>query len=287
MTANDRNRILFDANEEPPKRDWKTNIALLIGIIGLVSPIALWQYDLASTSISTKVVSSIPLVFSQLSTVSDIEVRLDGQTIANPYVSTITITNDGSKPIPTASFEAPLEFYVRGDVKVVRAKISKSEPPEISARIVSEEKSFRLEPLLLNQGDALKVVVITAGGPPDFKVKGRVNSIRKLELTDAIETQPGTAAKISSLSLFVLGALLYPLVAVGLARRTPLSPWTMLGLGLMAAITSTNSGKRAAQLFELERWPFIAFQLVAVVIILVWLLPGLRALIQLVLPRGR
>lgn len=270
MNTSEQARIPVALIEARP-RDWKTNIALLIGIVGLVSPIGLWQYDLlASTSISTKVISSIPLVFNQVPTVNDIEVRLDGRTVDTPYVSTIAITNDGSKPIPTASFEAPLEVVVNSGAKMVRAKISQTDPPELTAKVVTNENGFRLEPLLLNQGDTLKVVVITSTAAPTFTVKGRINSIRRLELTDATEKSPGVGFKIRQAILFLLAAFIYPTAMTALARRSRISNWTLLGVGAVSALAFAESGKQLARIYDLEKWRFIAFEMGLVGLFFIW-----------------
>lgn len=256
-------------NNGPLPRDWKGSVGLLVAMCGLVLPIALWQYDLSATSVSTRVISSVPLNFSKLPTVDDVEVRLGGRILTKPYVSTIVISNDGSKPIPTANFEVPLQISAIDGVKLVRATPTRSSPEELVPRVVVGQDSFRLEPLLLNQGDEIKIVVVTEGGQPSFKITGRINGVRKLEIADETQRKLPLWMTLYRLFNFALGTVLYPLAAATIVRKARPSYLMLCGLTYTALLGSTRNFSSVVGIVDIGKWPITAFQYGTVMIVFV------------------
>lgn len=128
--------------------DWKYVVMLLVAIAGVGISVWLWQVDLSSRSLTVRLVSSIPLLQQEKSGVLlDLELRLDGVKIDAPYLSTVEISNDGSKPIASSDFESPLALGVGADTQIIRAKVGTSTRRDLPAIVAAHKNAVKLQPL--------------------------------------------------------------------------------------------------------------------------------------------
>lgn len=186
------------------KLDWKFLLALLATVASVAVPVWLWQADQSSKSLSIKLATRISIQPKEQGAISGIEISVDGTRLVNPHLVVFEIRNNGSKPIPAADFESPVQINVVSETKLVRANITDKAPKDIEATLVSEPQGMSLKPTLLNPGDTVSVTAITSGAPPTFQSKARIVGISSVVLED------GTTKKSNKiiLALLLLGSVL-------------------------------------------------------------------------------
>lgn len=234
--------------------DWKFFATLLAALAGVVVPLFLWQFDLASRSISVQLVSSVALQPEAGSTVQDLQVVLDGVRIESPYLSTLQLINDGTKPIAASDFEAPFEIWINKDRQFVRARILSTQPTGIPGSLVSEKGIVKLQPLLLNPEDSISFALLTSGGQPVFEPHARVAGVQKVLYEDTTTRQKGWPRALLSSALAVLAIVLYMYFSVSLIRPKTVTVSRMLAVSamLVCAIASGLSIRRAFAAIDLD-----------------------------------
>ena len=250
--------------------DWKFFATLLAAVAGVVVPILLWQLDLSSRSLSMRLVTSIALQPETGPSVQDLQVVLDGVKLESPYLSTLELTNDGSKPISTSDFEVPFEVRLSQNQRVVRARISSTQPSAIPGSLVIDKQAVKLQPLLLNPKDSLTFAIITSGGSPTFEPHARISGISKVLYEDATTKKSGRKTAAVLLPVATLSFVLYMFYAAALIRPGGATVSRLLAAGtmLVCAVAGNQLARRAYQLLEIEETflNFSAFLLVALLL---------------------
>ncbi|MCK2126748.1 hypothetical protein MX652_08610 [Thauera aromatica] len=250
--------------------DWKFFATLLAAVAGVVAPILLWQFDISSRSLSVRLVSSVALQPETGPSVQDIQIVLAGVKIESPYLSTLELTNDGSKPISASDFEGSIEVRLNKDSQVVRARISSSQPSNIPAALSTGKNVVKLQPLLLNPKDTLTFAIITSGGPPIFEPQARIAGVSKILYEDSTTKNSGWKRAILLLPLSLLSFVLYTFFAVSLVRPNTVSVSRLVALGtmLVCGVSSSVLLRRGYQAIDLDdsALNMSAFLVVAVVV---------------------
>ena len=166
------------------KFDWKFALSILAAIAGIVVPIWLWQFDLKSSSVIIKLTSSVSLQPENRNSIPDLKLMIAGAEISSPYLSTIELINDGSKPIPASSFEGPIEITSDKSSTLIRARILSSNPTDLQPVIEYSDQSITLKPLLLNPKDSITIAILTSGTQPNFAGRARIAGITKIIYED-------------------------------------------------------------------------------------------------------
>lgn len=186
------------------KLDWKFLITILATVAGVTVPVWLWQADQNSKSLSIKLATKISIQPKEQGTISGIEISVDGERLINPHLVVFEIRNNGSKPIPAADFESPVQIIPESETKLVRANITEKIPKDIDASLAINSQGISLKPALLNPGDILSVTAITSGDSPTFQPKARIIGVSNVVLEDGTTTKPN---KIK-LAFLLFGSLL-------------------------------------------------------------------------------
>lgn len=163
------------------KFDWKFFVTLIATIAGLAVPVWLWQFDLKAKSLTVRLNASVPLHSQEVTSIPDLQISIGGERIESPVISTLEISNDGEKPIPTSDFESDIELQVGKLTKLVRARVSEVDPEDLKATISVDGQSVRLKPLLLNPKDKITVAILTSGEIPTFIPRSRVAGIPSIK----------------------------------------------------------------------------------------------------------
>ncbi|WP_445286543.1 hypothetical protein [Variovorax atrisoli] len=192
--------------------DWRGNASLLIGGIGIVAsvlvPLWLWRADLQAKSISIHVLSATALQ-QPWSGLDNLQVTLDGVQVKDAVVTTFQVINDGAKPIPASDFESAIRLHVGEKSKVVRAQVSDSAPKELPVVLQSDSSSVSVQPLLLNPGDSIKILLITSNGLPTLSTSGRIAGVSSIGLEFLRTEGLPLKTKILLSVLALLGVITY------------------------------------------------------------------------------
>lgn len=134
------------------------------------------------------VVSQVSLQPSPKESVSGLEISVEGKPVNSPFSSVIEIKNDGSKPITTNDFEAPLEVHVDSSINIIRAQILKKSPEDIDPDITYDNHVIKLKSTLWNPNDTISISMITSGAQPIFNTKARIVGISSVAVKDATKS---------------------------------------------------------------------------------------------------
>lgn len=204
--------------------DWKFFLTLAITIASVAVPVWLWQIDLSSKTLSLTVKSTVELQPKGIDSLDGIQLSVDGKALEAPYVSVLEFSNSGSRPIVTSDFEGPIRISTENPSKLVKVRITSSNPPSLEPALSLADGVFLLQPLLLNPGDTIRITVVAAGAKPVFTARARVAGVTEISIVDV---QVGRETKMYWLGRVTLTLLLtLYLVNVtefafaGLRRRT-------------------------------------------------------------------
>lgn len=254
--------------------DSKYIVNLLLTVATLAVPIWIWQID-STRSLNLRLASSVSLQPEQTSAIEDLQIVIGGKKVKSPYLSTLELTNDGSKAITSSDFEGPIEIIVDQDVKIVRARLSSTEPKDLQGELRLVENSARLSPLLLNPKDKLTFAIITSGKPPKFDTHERIKGISKITYEDATIRTPSwrdyTLYPLASL----FGLMLYCTFAIALFRPNLFKVSRLLAVVTMitSAVGGSMTLRHLVQVFDLH----LNFIIISVVVAIVGVFVGVYA----------
>lgn len=198
--------------------DWKFALTSLLAIIGVLVPVFIWNADFTAQSLTVRLFSSSALELPADSKIHDLQILVNGSKIESPHIYSLAIINSGSKPIPSASFETPLEVRTLNDSKLITAQMIGSEPADIPAKILIEDNKLKILPFLSNSQDQINITVVSSG-PLDLAVQARIAGVRDVVYEDTTQTtaQPISAFFNAFLGIACLALYLFYL-PVGKAR---------------------------------------------------------------------
>jgi hypothetical protein len=261
--------------------DWKFYATMLAAIAGILVPIWLWQADLAAHSLSVRLASSVALQPAETTSIPDIQISINGVNIKSPFLSTLELSNDGSKPIPTSDFESPVELSVGKDTQIVRARLTTAEPNNLKAELDTNKQSVKLRPLLLNPNDTLTIAIITSGSPPSFAAQARIAGISKIKFDDTT-TKKASLSEVVKFSVIAFVSFVLYWIYGAFVMRSPtlrlgpvLSTITMLACGLLSSFALHKTGIDF-DLGKASSWPFAFFLLAVGVSTLLYTLRRLK-----------
>ncbi|UVM33414.1 hypothetical protein [Pseudomonas sp. B21-019] len=257
--------------------DWKFIVGSLLTIGGLAIPVYLWQVDLSSHSLSLKLVSSSALQPASSNQFQDLQITLNGARISSPYISSFEMINTGSKPILSSDFESPIEVLGDGNVQLISAQVTGTDPKGIPVKLSIESNRMVIAPFLSNPNDVISFSVITGDEPPIFKVKARIAGIRELALEDS-SVKKGRASKLVICSFFaIIGLFLYLRFAHAavLLRRVTIHRPTCVMICLMTGVGSAIfTGKALDELslfYGISIDPKLELPVLAVLFFMIWI----------------
>lgn len=198
------------------RKHWKWLIPIVISII-----VPVWQGKLfeKTKSLSFEIKSITPLITSQPSNIAELKIIFKNKLIESPYLTMLSITNNGDIPIIKSDYEGPL-LISTSQPNVIKADITDRNPNNMDAKITWDTEKILLAPTLLNAGDSITMQVLTSGNKPQFLTQGRILGIHKI--TTISESQ----IKHPILYVFMLfaGTLFFMMVA-SLSIDDTLSHW--------------------------------------------------------------
>ena len=179
------------------KFEWKFYVTLLATLSGVVVPIWLWQADVGGKSLAITLISSVELQVAEHSSIPDLQVTIGGTAIKSPVLSTIEVSNDGSKPVPASDYEGAIEIGTTKNSKIIRANVSSTYPDKLPVHLETTSQSIKIYPLLLNPGDKIKISIISSGNLPALTSLSRIAGISAIKYIDETRTDKVSPMKIS------------------------------------------------------------------------------------------
>ena len=235
--------------------DWKFYVTLVAAIVGILIPIWLWQADLSAHSLSVRLASSVALQPTETVSIPDVQISIDGVNIKSPFLSTLELSNDGSKPVLASDFESHIELSVSHNTQIVRARVTSVEPNNLKAELDTNKQSVKLRPMLLNPNDKLTIAIITSESPPHFSAQARIAGVSKIKFEDTTTKEKNWKRFVINIIIAFVGFVLYWVYAAFLIRPTTvrlgraLSMITMFTCGTSSSLAIHQSFEAAGMDF--------------------------------------
>lgn len=116
----------------------------------------------------------------------DLRIEYQGSAIADCQLILISIRNDGGESILATDFVQPLTLAFGGDSRVLRAEVTKVQPPALNVVVHIVDQQVRIEPLLMNGGDLFQLRILLSGFHlEDLSVQCRVVGIHEVSQFNA------------------------------------------------------------------------------------------------------
>jgi hypothetical protein len=241
------------------KLDWKFFSATFVSLLAIAISLYLPRAELTAHELTMTLVSSWELQPPTGPRFQDLQVTLDGNKIENPVVSSITITNTGSKPVASADFEGPLMLVTEDPARLVSARMAGSIPKGIPVDLRIADGKIKILPFLSNPGDEITITLVTSGKPV-VQPTARIAGIKEIIVEDF--TTPRTKP---------LAALWAGLVCVGcfclytfymgygrLLKPAVISPWIRVPTVFFLALFAIQ----AIQTLTVQLWPLRSYAII-------------------------
>ncbi len=158
--------------------DWKFIVGTVIALAALVVP----QIDLSSRSLAVRLSATSSL--QPAVNIQNLQISLNGQNVESPYISTLELVNNGSKPILSSDFDGALQILTANEAKLVSVEITSTTPKNIPAKVIASGNGASIPPFLSNPKDSITIVTVTSGPRPAFEVRARIAGINEVEFED-------------------------------------------------------------------------------------------------------
>jgi hypothetical protein len=133
----------------------------------------------------------------------NIELRVNGQVLAEPRLVVVRVRNSGRAEIEPADFSMPLAVNFGQDVTVFSVYARRLESPHSPIPFKTGIGSVTVEPLLLSCGDSIELVCLVGSNVPEPAVHAHVKGVRRLtRLSEDDFASPGAQrAKVISVAI--------------------------------------------------------------------------------------
>jgi hypothetical protein len=155
--------------------DVGTWTAVLIGIIAVSIAWLAYRSQRGRKGLEYIVLSIQRLVDPRVA--QDLDVVFDGRPVDDPSLTVLRMVSTGDKGIPSETFESPLRVTLVGASRVVHASVSAKRPSDLPVALTTDSNHASIDPLLLNPGDFIEVLVLADGQPTRVALDARIADV--------------------------------------------------------------------------------------------------------------
>ena len=155
-------------------------------IITIIVSIIIARAQIKRKSIKCIKVSSAPLVQINSNHVNDLEVYFQKNKIYHATSVVLKVFNSGNLPIDKDDFERPIVFSFSENTKIIKADILSTEPSYLKDDIdISIDNTYiKLDRVLMNPGDDIKVSAIVDSFDENISVRARIKGVKNIQIDD-------------------------------------------------------------------------------------------------------
>jgi len=197
---------------------WFTIAGLLIGIIGIITPI-LWDLWRGGASVELKQLEEVVIIQKQ-DYLKKLKILYDNTELKNLTRFRFILSNTGTKPIVEDDLIEPPMIAFKSGTKILDTEIDAIYPRNLDATVtrVDQDSSVQLEFPLLNPGDNITFSILIAdySGAP-FDASARIVGVEELSMVRMV-SEPERTEKPTHWSAYLVGILsfIFLVAALGL-----------------------------------------------------------------------
>jgi len=184
--------------------DTKFIINAIFSILGLVlACLAIWVTLQRRKEVSYKIISDAPIISPQRPVAHLIEVQFDGRPANDLHFVILRVWNSGNTPIEPGDFHSPIEFSFGAQAEILGTEILERVPRILGVSLTQSQNNVRLERLLLNRNNSIRLRVWLTGFGDVKDIKGEAQITNGKMLKRGLYN-PAVAREVLRLSLAVV-----------------------------------------------------------------------------------
>ena len=224
--------------------------ALIVAVVGVLITVVLWRRGRQRKAISYRLTTA--RVVSVRKEAGDrITVLYDGAPVSDVRLVDLHIECSGNVEIAVSDYDKPLVVKLGAGAQILSSAVSKRSPPDLDVKLHRESDSLKIDPVLLNEGDAFNVTALVSGIEGGVRLGGHVAGVPRFFDLDSEARKAGfvaAARRLAPPATSVLAGVLTT-VAAGIALgsvfslETPPSETlvrTKIGMNFCGHIINSN-----------------------------------------------
>jgi hypothetical protein len=156
-------------------------IGLLFGFAALVEAGVIYYLQQKTKEFAFDISAHIPLVAAQTEVEGRLDVRLDGKSVQNAWLTIVTLHNAGNVPIVPSDFVQPVQIDLGENAKIINVLVANQRPQDLGASADFESGITTLKPVLFNPKDRCTLHVYAADADNAPRVNGRIVGVPRIE----------------------------------------------------------------------------------------------------------
>ncbi len=182
-------------------------LIIFVPVIGLASPFIIFWMGIQKKEL-TCVLPSSSSEWARHSIPEGFDLIFKGELVPTLKIMSFSFTNTGNIPIRKADFEKSLRINFAEETRVLKATIVAASPSNLFPKLVIDQSSLSISPLLINPDDFFVLQVFLAGTTdPAPKIDARIEGIKAVKTQLVAPKRPTSTDKLLGLLLlaFVSG----------------------------------------------------------------------------------
>jgi hypothetical protein len=149
-------------------------------IVAFVVPVLLYLLQRKRKALSYNVVSITPLLNVEEEEEGRLKILFDDKQVLDPYLVIFDVLNSGDVPITQTDYDEQVRVFFKAK-KVLSAKVIKTNPKGIKAKVDVFSDNVALNPVLLNGGDSIRLKIFLEKYEYDIDVDGRIVGVKNIQ----------------------------------------------------------------------------------------------------------
>lgn len=182
-----------------------------LAILGILVPafltLSVYVLQKQKKCLSYDLKSKTKLITIHDERIGNLQIFFDGEPVDNAHIFIVVLFNSGNTPISSADYEKFLEIVFSEQAEILSADVIEKTPSDLAVTFEVARNLIRLNPTLLNSGDAVTFKFLTREDSSDPVVSGRIVGVSKITKSAFISDQERlilTKAFISLTALLVV-----------------------------------------------------------------------------------
>jgi hypothetical protein len=164
--------------------NFKWAIGIAMSLAGILISVLFFYYSKENRSLEYKMIGGDLFNVAGVALKDELSVYHGKNKVDGVSYQLITIINKGRTPIKRNDFDLPIQIIYAEGMKLLSAKIIKSNPANIESNAIINDNIVDIKPTLLNPGDYINIQVISSGCQIEPKIMARIAGIESIQKED-------------------------------------------------------------------------------------------------------
>lgn len=130
-------------------------------------------------ALSYEIVASTPLLNVSEEVKNRLQIFYEGKIVQQLHLIILRIFNSGNVPIKSDEYEEPIKVCFNADPLSV--EIIESDPNDVRASFSVEKDTIKINPMLLNKGDGIRVKALTSKPCTNPSITSHIVGVKRIE----------------------------------------------------------------------------------------------------------